>query len=83
MCGITGIADLSGPVRPEVLRRMTNTLRHRGPDDESYHIPAPMAGGAAVGLGFRRLAVIDLERRPAADEQRRRNHLDRMQRGNL
>ena len=43
MCGITGIADSTGPVHPEVLRRMANTLRRRGPDDESYHIPEPKA----------------------------------------
>jgi asparagine synthase (glutamine-hydrolysing) len=70
MCGITGIADLSGPVRPEVLQRMTNTLRLRGPDDESYHIPDPPAGGAAIGFGFRRLSIIDLAggRQPMSNE---------------
>ena len=70
MCGITGIADWNGPVRPEVLRRMTNTLRHRGPDDESYCIPAPKGGGPAIGLGFRRLAIIDLlgGRQPMSNE---------------
>jgi asparagine synthase (glutamine-hydrolysing) len=70
MCGITGIADLGGPVRPEVLMRMANTLRHRGPDDEGYYIPAPAAGGAAIGLGFRRLAIIDLGggRQPMSNE---------------
>jgi asparagine synthase (glutamine-hydrolysing) len=70
MCGITGIADLNGPVHPEVLQRMANTLRHRGPDDESYYIPVPKAGGAAVGFGFRRLAIIDLGggRQPMSNE---------------
>jgi len=70
MCGITGIADLSGPVRPEVLKRATNTLRHRGPDDESYYIPAPEPGAAAVGFGFRRLSIIDLSggRQPMSNE---------------
>jgi asparagine synthase (glutamine-hydrolysing) len=70
MCGITGIADLSGPVRPEVLRRMANTLRRRGPDDESYYIPEPEPGGAAIGFGFRRLAIIDLSggRQPMSNE---------------
>ena len=70
MCGITGIADLISPVHPEVLMRMTNTLRHRGPDDESYYIPAPKAGGVAVGFGFRRLAIIDLSggRQPMSNE---------------
>jgi len=33
---------------------MTNTLVHRGPDDEGYYIDGPL------GLGFRRLSIIDL-----------------------
>ncbi|MDZ4774060.1 MAG: asparagine synthase (glutamine-hydrolyzing) [Planctomycetota bacterium] len=56
MCGFTGIA-LSNPrarVDLEQLRRMTRTLEHRGPDDEGLH---EMSG---VGLGFRRLSIIDL-----------------------
>lgn len=49
---------------------MTNTLRLRGPDDESYYIPAPQTGGSAVGFGFRRLAIIDLSggRQPMSNE---------------
>src|SRR4029453_10024632 len=35
---------------------MTATLRHRGPDDEGYHFTEDVA------FGFRRLAIIDLER---------------------
>jgi asparagine synthase (glutamine-hydrolysing) len=70
MCGITGIADLSGPVRAEILQRMTRTLRHRGPDEESFHLPAPAPGGVAIGFGFRRLAIIDLTggRQPMCNE---------------
>src|SRR5271156_2877098 len=70
MCGITGMANLSGPVRSEILTRMANTLRPRGPDDEGYYIPAPAPGGAAVGLGFRRLSIIDLSggRQPMSNE---------------
>ena len=57
MCGIAGIFNLSGhsdPERAEVLTRMTRTLVHRGPDDEGYLLDGP------VGLGFRRLSIIDL-----------------------
>jgi len=70
MCGITGIADLTGPVRADLLARMTNTLWRRGPDDESYFLPAPAAGGPAVGFGFRRLSIIDLSggRQPMSNE---------------
>ena len=57
MCGIAGIFDLSGhsdPQRADILVRMTRTLVHRGPDDEGYRVDGP------VGLGFRRLSIIDL-----------------------
>lgn len=70
MCGITGIVDLNGPVRPEVLARAANTLRRRGPDDESYYIPPATPGVPSVGFGFRRLAIIDLGggRQPMSNE---------------
>ncbi len=70
MCGITGIVDQTGPVQPEILKRITDTLRARGPDDESYYLPTPKAGGTAVGFGFRRLSIIDLGggRQPMCNE---------------
>ena len=44
---------------------MTNTLVHRGPDDEGYYISGPL------GLGFRRLSIIDLEggHQPMSDRE--------------
>ena len=61
MCGICGIVDGSGPVDRSVLERMTRALRHRGPDDEGFYLSAADDGaGYSVGLGFRRLAIIDL-----------------------
>jgi asparagine synthase (glutamine-hydrolysing) len=63
MCGITGILTTGGEAaRGEALRaaveRMTTTLTHRGPDDAGTWTAE--AGASAVGLGFRRLAIIDL-----------------------
>jgi asparagine synthase (glutamine-hydrolysing) len=56
MCGIVGMLNEDGrPVDPGLLRRMTGTLAHRGPDDEGVFCSGP------VGLGHRRLSVIDLE----------------------
>ena len=56
MCGIcvqfSSAAD--SPVDPVTVRRMTDTIAHRGPDDEGYFISGP------IGLGFRRLSIIDL-----------------------
>lgn len=54
MCGIAGIVELSAAtVDREVLTRMTETLAHRGPESQGIWI----SGG--VGLGHRRLAIID------------------------
>lgn len=59
MCGIAGqlFHDPSRPVDAAVLRRMTDVLRHRGPDDGGVWTEG------AVGLGARRLAVQDLSPR--------------------
>src|ERR1700720_2278759 len=56
MCGICGQFNFARtePVEPETIRRRTETMIHRGPDDEGYFIRGP------VGLGFRRLSIIDL-----------------------
>jgi len=56
MCGIVGIVerDFSQPVAEADLARMVETLHHRGPDEEG-RITLP-----GVGLGMRRLAIIDL-----------------------
>ncbi|MBM4434768.1 MAG: asparagine synthase (glutamine-hydrolyzing), partial [Chloroflexi bacterium] len=63
MCGICGVMTFDGaaPPRP-LLQAMTDSLAHRGPDAEGLVIvPAPeVAARARVGLGHRRLAVIDL-----------------------
>ncbi len=57
MCGICGIYNFKSqrPVPAELLRAMTNTMVHRGPDDEGYYVHE------ALGLGMRRLRIIDLE----------------------
>lgn len=54
MCGIAGKATGEGPVDPALIRAMCDSIRHRGPDGEGIYVE----GG--VGLGMRRLAVIDL-----------------------
>ena len=63
MCGIAG-GSWTGqgpPLDEAVLRRMTDVLSHRGPDDSGNYFATSngqLAGGAA--LGFRRLSIIDL-----------------------
>jgi asparagine synthase (glutamine-hydrolysing) len=65
MCGICGIVNFAGaPVGAEVLGRMTDLLAHRGPDAAGYHYER------GVGLGHRRLSIIDLDngQQPLANE---------------
>jgi asparagine synthase (glutamine-hydrolysing) len=55
MCGIAGIFNLNGePVSPVILRKMTDAITHRGPDGEGLYTDR------FIGLGHRRLAIIDL-----------------------
>jgi asparagine synthase (glutamine-hydrolysing) len=56
MCGICGIFDFKGSqIDRELLERMTDRIRHRGPDGDGYFV------SKGVGLGNRRLSIIDLE----------------------
>ncbi len=65
MCGICGFLCDQGDDRGDALRRMTDALAHRGPDDSGLY------GGGRVGLGHRRLSIIDLSplgHQPLANE---------------
>ena len=57
MCGICGVFNFESreKVDARLLKRMADTLVHRGPDDEGFFISGP------VGLAHRRLSIIDLE----------------------
>ena len=65
MCGIAGFI---GQGSQEILEKMTNALRHRGPDDAGFFIDE----SAKVGLGHRRLSIIDLAsgRQPMFNEDK-------------
>ena len=76
MCGITGIFDTRErrEIARSVLARMNESQHHRGPDEGGYHVEP------GLGLGHRRLSIIDRRDRPAAAVQRgrqRRRHLQR------
>jgi len=66
MCGIAGIVyrQRERPVSESLLRRMCAAVAHRGPDDEGLYLQG------AVGLGMRRLSIIDLSggRQPILNE---------------
>jgi len=57
VCGIVGFLGRS---ERTPLERMTDVLSHRGPDGRGTFYSALGNGGPAVGLGHRRLSVIDL-----------------------
>jgi len=60
MCGITGFFDssqqMSADMMQEIVRRMSDTLLHRGPDDGGSWVD----GSVGIALGHRRLAIVDL-----------------------
>jgi asparagine synthase (glutamine-hydrolysing) len=59
MCGICGVweyAASEGRIDLSLVERMRDEMRHRGPDDEG----ASLFDGGRLGLGFRRLSIIDL-----------------------
>lgn len=58
MCGIAGYWDPRGSIdgREERLRLMTRAIAHRGPDADGHWI----AEANGVGLGHRRLSILDL-----------------------
>ncbi len=68
MCGITGIFDMTGAreISRECLHRMNETQFHRGPDEGGLHLEP------GVGLGHRRLSIIDLStgQQPLFNEDR-------------
>lgn len=56
MCGISGAFHFNGePVESSLIIAMTDAIRHRGPDGDGYFIEGQ------IGLGHRRLSIIDLE----------------------
>ncbi|MBI2059618.1 MAG: asparagine synthase (glutamine-hydrolyzing) [Nitrospirae bacterium] len=57
MCGIAGVWNFNRTLpSTDVLRRMADSLRHRGPDAEGFHLDEHFG----IGLAHRRLSIIDL-----------------------
>ncbi len=57
MCGIFGLIDKNGGVKPAALENAAGVLKHRGPDSRNYWINSQKT----VGLGHARLSIIDIE----------------------
>ncbi|GBL35704.1 asparagine synthetase [glutamine-hydrolyzing] 3 [Filimonas sp.] len=58
MCGISGFVDFAKKSSAEHLKKMSDTLVHRGPDGDGYHFNETTK--ATIGLAHRRLSIIDL-----------------------
>ena len=56
MCGIAGIANVPEERSRAALKRMRQSLLHRGPDDQGEY----WLDGGSIGFGHQRLSVIDL-----------------------
>ncbi len=66
MCGIAGLVNLTAatPIAPNLLRRMTDAILHRGPDDDGFF------DRAGLGMANRRLSIVGLAdgKQPIANE---------------
>src|SRR5664279_5363733 len=61
MCGIVGFVSRKGQISPALLEQATRSLAHRGPDDSgTVLLQAEGPDPLEIGLGHRRLAILDL-----------------------
>jgi len=66
VCGIAGILGQLDDRNRLALRRMSEAMAHRGPDDAGVWESSPDAAGQGALLAFRRLSILDLS--PAAHQ---------------
>ncbi len=68
MCGIAGYVSSSSDDGAANIQAMCDSIRHRGPDDQGYHVEE--CSGFRIALGMRRLSIIDLPtgRQPISNE---------------
>ena len=68
MCGISGVINKSGkPVDQEMLEQMNDSIKHSGPEGEGKFFDKN------IGLGHRRLAILDLSEDGAQPMKRNDN----------
>ena len=58
MCGIAGVIDYKNNISNVLLKSMSDTLYHRGPDDSGHELYE--TDGYSLGFAYRRLAIQDL-----------------------
>ncbi|HIP44814.1 MAG TPA: asparagine synthase (glutamine-hydrolyzing) [Sulfurospirillum arcachonense] len=62
MCGISGFIDFKGNSNEVILKNMTDVIHHRGPDDSGYSLHHLSPNKTTIGLGHRRLSILDLSK---------------------
>jgi asparagine synthase (glutamine-hydrolysing) len=60
MCGLVGFIDYNKKSSEEVLKKMNNSLHHRGPDDEGQNFYENNT--FQIGLAHKRLSILDLSK---------------------
>jgi asparagine synthase (glutamine-hydrolysing) len=60
MCGLSGFIDTKGICDIKILKAMTSTLSHRGPDAEGFFFEQDKK--SSIGLGHRRLSILDISK---------------------
>ena len=73
MCGIAGFIDFNNASSAEILKKATDTLTHRGPDASGYKFF--QKNNYQIGLGHRRLSIIDLTDAGAQPMQYKQSHI--------
>ena len=61
MCGLVGFIDYNKKSNEEILKKMNESLYHRGPDDEGQNFYENTS--FQIGLAHRRLSILDLSKR--------------------
>jgi|APSaa5957512535_1039671.scaffolds.fasta_scaffold25807_1 asparagine synthase (glutamine-hydrolysing) len=61
MCGFSGFIDFRKKLNLNMVKKMTNALTHRGPDDAGYFFS--QGSKFNIGMGHRRLSILDLSKK--------------------
>lgn len=73
MCGIVGFVDYRARMNKSILTEMTDSMYHRGPDGSGYQVWNQQK--CNVGLGHRRLSIIDLSEHNSQPMQYKHLHI--------
>ena len=79
MCGVTGFIDYSLTSSYSDIKKMTKSIAHRGPDNQSANFYKK--NNYSIGLGHTRLSILDLSE--GANQPYKHNHLEMVYNGEV